>query len=152
MILSLEEDEEDNLHDADQNIMTLDGELMMSNGRVLPTNPRMVTATSERNLCAAAAGNEPDKASVCSCTCYGRSSRHAGQQQQQLDRVGDAAAAGGGVGGGNGGRASLRVLWCVGKMFGCRESVTHLDEENFYDAETQSISNYARFAVKRASF
>ena len=28
----------------------------------------------------------------------------------------------------------------------------NFDEENFYDEETQSISNYARYAVKRASF
>jgi hypothetical protein len=44
------------------------------------------------------------------------------------------------------------VLWCLGRTFGCGESVQHIDEENFYDEETQSISNYARFAVKRASF
>ncbi len=73
-------------------------------------------------------------------------------------RRGDAANPDGGSGGGgSGGRGpphggGSRILWCVGKMFGCRESITHFDEENFYDAETQSISNFNRFAVKRASF
>ncbi len=44
------------------------------------------------------------------------------------------------------------MLWCLGRTFGCGESVQHFDEENFYDEETQSISNNARYAVKRASF
>jgi hypothetical protein len=44
------------------------------------------------------------------------------------------------------------LLWRLAKLFGCKENVQRLDEENFYDEETQSISNYARFAVKRASF
>ena len=48
--------------------------------------------------------------------------------------------------------ASSRLLWCAGKIFGCRESMHNLDGDNFYDEETQSISNYTRFAVKRASF
>ena len=89
-----------------------------------------------------------DKASVCSCTCYGRSSgNNSNQQQQQQQQEGSPPRRAGATSGHGG-----RLLWCVGKMFGCRESVTHLDEENFYDAETQSISNYARFAIKRASF
>lgn len=159
MILSLEEDETDDGGDAAaNNIVNLDGEMLGMNGRILTGGGHLV-ATSERNLVAAVA-KEADTASVCSCTCYGQKSR-----------------SGGGGGGGNvtsqgGSRkrrkevnedgelvdvmqpqaASSRLLWCAGKIFGCRESMHNLDGENFYDEETQSISNYTRFAVKRASF
>lgn len=47
MILSLEEEEEDDLQNAGQ-VVTLDGEIMAVNGRVL-TGQQMV-ATSERNI------------------------------------------------------------------------------------------------------
>ena len=133
MILSLEEEDPDD--DLADNVMTLDGELMAVNGRVL--SGQQFVATSERNICAAA-NAQKDTASVCSCTCYGRR-RTGGNKSQQNPNQQQRSS-------------GTKMLWCVGKMFGCRESVTNIDEENFYDAETQSISNYTRYAVKRASF
>ena len=63
-----QEDNEDLLGSGAQNIMTLDGEIMALNGRVL--TGQMADATSERDIVRALAD---DRASVCSCTCYGRS-------------------------------------------------------------------------------
>ena len=174
MILSLEEDETDDGGDAAgaNNIVNLDGEILGMNGRVLTGGGHLV-ATSERNLVAAVA-READTASVCSCTCYGgqsKSSRNGGggsgnnppqgkrgwrEQKRVLKKelvttedgeevievVRSVEPQG----------TSSRLLWCAGKIFGCRESMHNLDGENFYDEETQSISNYTRFAVKRASF
>eukprot|EP00095_Tigriopus_kingsejongensis_P002013 maker-scaffold419_size176504-snap-gene-0.33 protein:Tk02013 transcript:maker-scaffold419_size176504-snap-gene-0.33-mRNA-1 annotation:"two pore potassium channel protein sup-9" len=136
MILSLEEDEQEDLQDGTHNMLTLDGELLAVNGRMLAG--QQMVATSERNLFAAA--NKPETASICSCTCYGGRS-----------------GTGTGVNGpGSRGRKRMspgaRALGCMGRILGCKESLHEFDEENFYDAETQSISNYARYAIKRASF
>ena len=91
----------------------------------------MADATSERDIVRAAA---EERASVCSCTCYGRSSPRS--------RAGDDEHSGGNGGGGNGrrrrrrnhdGSSSVagssrrpdgqRMLWCLGRTFGCGESV-----------------------------
>ena len=44
-------------------------------------------------------------------------------------------------------------LWrFVLRIFGFRRyQNSHSDDSNYYDEETQSISNFARYAVKRAS-
>ena len=65
---SAQEDNDDLIGGGAQNIMTLDGEIMALNGRVL--TGQMADATSERDIVRALAD---DRASVCSCTCYGRS-------------------------------------------------------------------------------
>jgi len=164
MMLSLEEDKEDNddlIGGGAQNIMTLDGEIMALNGRVL--TGQMADATSERDIVRAVAD---DRASVCSCTCYGRSTARSRAGDDERNGSGgdrDHRTDGGEESGRRPDGSSLsessrqqppgrRMLWCLGRTFGCGESVQNLDEENFYDEETQSISNYARYAVKRASF
>ncbi len=143
MILSLEEDEADDMKDADHHVVTLDGELLAVNGRVLAG--QQLAATSERNIFVSSGGDElggSDKTSICSCTCYGRSSAptSTAAATESVSRRRPAKSRG---------RCSV---WCLDKLFGCRESVTNIDEENFYDEETQSISNFAKYHVKRASF
>ncbi len=135
-------------------VAALESELLAAsaNGRAVLLPGQSLAATSERNLCAAA-NAEQDRTSVCSCTCYGSRSATRSRRQEQMQSQGMATGESGGGSIGGGGRSGgSRILWCVGKMFGCRESITHFDEENFYDTETQSISNFNRFAVKRASF
>ena len=70
---------------------------------------------------------ERDSLSVCSCTCYPVRRKVRGE------------------GGGGGGGAWTRLVAWLGWT---EERVSN----NYYDAETQSISNYAKLAVKRSSF
>jgi len=84
------------------------------------------------------ANQEKDNNSVCSCTCYSAGRRLSRQHSRQEDtgriipllkRLGFA-----------------RILaWLV-------PTYATDEEGNFYDSETQSISNYAKLAVKRSSF
>ena len=77
-------------------------------------------------------GREPDAVSVCSCTCYGVIKKDKSQKKLPL---------------------FWRLLNGTSKMLGCGDlSMVTNDDSNFYDEETQSISNHTRFAVKRASF
>ena len=69
---------------------------------------------------------ERDSLSVCSCTCY------------------PARRKGRGEGGPGGGLWPRLLAWG-----GWAEERT---SNNYYDAKTQSISNYAKLAVKRSSF
>ena len=71
-------------------------------------------------------GERSDTMSVCSCTCYSRPRR--GRRRPQ-----------------SGGLWS-RLLWRLGMGGEDRNS------DNYYDSETQSISNYTKLAVKRSSF
>ena len=117
----------------------------MGNGRCLPG--QQLAATSERNLLAIA-GQDGDRVSICSCTCYGRSGGRSTTPNGGREGGSGACA----EGSGEGARSCARAWQCVGQLLGCREVREEYDEENFYDEETQSISNYTRFAVKRASF
>ncbi len=135
-------------------VAALESELLAAsaNGRAVLLPGQSLAATSERNLCAAANAGQ-DRTSVCSCTCYGSRSATRSLRQVEQDAMDTGEGGEGSTGTGGGGRSrGSRILWCVGKVLGCRESITHFDEENFYDAETQSISNFNRFSVKRASF
>ena len=70
---------------------------------------------------------ERDSLSVCSCTCYPARRKVRGE------------------GAGGGGGLWARLLSVVGWTEERRGN-------NYYDAETQSISNYTKLAVKRSSF
>ena len=83
--------------------------------------------------------------SVCSCTCYGSTTK---DQHRRM------STAGGGL--------KLRPrnykpwyskFWQqLFRKLGCQDfSGRNSDDGNYYDEETQSISNHARFAIKRAS-
>lgn len=81
---------------------------------------------------------DKDNNSVCSCTCYSAGRRFSRQQSRQE----------------GGGRVIgiLKMLGCT-RILGWLSPINGADEEgNFFDSETQSISNYARLAVKRSSF
>ncbi|XP_059099720.1 two pore potassium channel protein sup-9-like [Tigriopus californicus] len=159
MILSLEEDEQEDLVDQ-ANILTLDGELMVATGALDPNGGgrrlflpnQEMAATSERNLFAAA--NKADTTSVCSCTCYGRVGQSGQPVNATLGNVNLASETNrtNGFRGPTWRRSTARALGFVGRIFGCKENLQEFDDENFYDEETQSISNYARYAIKRASF
>ena len=73
---------------------------------------------------------ERDSLSVCSCTCYPARRKGRGE-----------AGGGGGRGGGLWARLLSGVGWTEERA-----------SNNYYDAETQSISNYTKLAVKRSSF
>lgn len=123
--------------DMAQNVVTLD-EIMAVNGRVLNIE---TFNSSERNLTQLPM-TDPDSVSVCSCTCYGaRSSSRGGRTTRGRGRGRRRREKG----------LAQRVCLCLGKTFGCGEELDN-NSDNFYDEETQSISNYARLAVKRASF
>ena len=74
---------------------------------------------------------ERDSLSVCSCTCYPAPSRRGGSMR--------------GRGSQRGAGLLTRLLWRLG-LAEDRAS------DNYYDSETQSISNYTKLAVKRSSF
>ena len=159
MILSLEEDEQEELQDVAQNVITVDEEVIAANGR-LRGGPLKGLFTKQ----------EADVASVCSCTCYGnkpkkdpeRLIRMKNRKGRNRDSESDTTR--------NTcrlnnvrtrieGRDSRRPIsrWSrfwrfVLRIFGFRHyNSSHSDDSNYYDEETQSISNYARYAVKRAS-
>jgi hypothetical protein len=142
MILSLEEEEEEELQDAAHNVVTLDGEIMAVNGRILAGrkfNP----------------GLEPDAVSVCSCTCYGNKSSKDGnktifKQQQSLKRGGKQT--GSSRRNPNQRPIYIRIWNGILRFVGFPDPDSTDSDGNYYDEETQSINNYARFAVKRASF
>ena len=73
---------------------------------------------------------ERDSLSVCSCTCY----------PVRRKARGETGAGGAGAGG----------LWA--RLLAGLGWAEDRDSNNYYDAETQSISNYAKLAVKRSSF
>ena len=107
-----------------QNVVTLDGEVMAVNGKVLAGHAQLDRKFNP--------GREPDAVSVCSCTCYGVIKKDKSQRKLPL---------------------FWRLLNGTSKMLGCGDlSMVTNDDSNFYDEETQSISNHTRFAVKRASF
>ena len=157
MILSLEEDEQEELQDCAQNVVTLDEEVeLAANGRVLPGG---------RGVKGLFTKPEADVASVCSCTCYGNKPKKDPTKLIRLKnrKNGDTES-----------RANCRLnnlrtriegrdsrrpisrytrFWrFVLRLFGFRRyQGSHSDDSNYFDEETQSISNYARYAVKRAS-
>lgn len=107
-----------------QNVVTLDGEVMAVNGKVLAGHAQLDRKFNP--------GREPDAVSVCSCTCYGVIKKDKSQRKLPL---------------------FWRLLNGTSNMLGCGDlSMVTNDDSNFYDEETQSISNHTRFAVKRASF
>ena len=129
-----EEEEEEELQDAAQNVVTLDGEVMAVNGRILAGHHQAHNRTFNP-------GREPDAVSVCSCTCYGT------KQKEKIQRKGTVVVV----------RRAKPVyirLWNrLIRRLGCADASGPSSEDgNYYDEETQSINNHARFAVKRASF
>ena len=77
------------------------------------------------------AARERDTISVCSCTCYPAPSRRGGSMR--------------GRGRQRGAGLLTRLLCRIGL-------VEDRTSDNYYDSETQSISNYTKLAVKRSSF
>ena len=161
MILSLEEDEQEELQDVAQNVVTLDEEYVAANGRVL--------SGSRGGAKGLFTTPEADVASVCSCTCYGnkpkkdpsrsiRLKNRKGQQHVSESETRDSCRLNNlrtRVEGRDTRRTKSRCALCLSfvfRIFGFRRyQNSHSDDSNYYDEETQSISNYARYAVKRAS-
>ena len=159
MILSLEEDEQEELQDVAQNVVTVDEEVIAANGRLRGVIPVKGLFTKQ----------EADVASVCSCTCYGnkpkkdpvrliRMKKRKGGQGDSESEMRDACKLNNvrtRIEGRDSRRPITRCarLWrFVLRIFGFRRyQNSHSDDSNYYDEETQSISNYARYAVKRAS-
>ena len=177
MIISLEEEEQEELQDVAQNVVTLDGEVMAVNGRILAGHQQWQSPTGAT---ASAAGltpfdpalyaqggikgfrRPPSVTSVCSCTCYGTSDSKAGffggRGRQSRSGVG-----GGQAGGRRTSRGQQRVRrkrgFAIVRFFrrllglasGSSDHSADSADANFYDEETQSISNYQRYAIKRVS-
>ena len=135
MILSLEEDEEEfDLQDVTQNVHTLDDEVMAISG---PALSRLYAL------------RQPETVSVCSCTCYGSSSTNKrflfGSKKKRKSKRQRALSTS---------VPLQRSAWqklVRFVTFRWRSSSSEGSDENFYDEETQSISNYKRFAIKRNS-
>ena len=162
MTLTLEEDNQEELQDVAQNVVTLDGEEIAVNGRVLAGTrggPPKGLFTKQ----------EEDVASVCSCTCYGNKPKKDPSREIRLkNRKGKRASESEfrnscrttsklrtRVEGRDSRRKIGRIarFWrFVLRIFGFRRyQNSHSDDSNYYDEETQSISNYVRYHVKRAS-
>ena len=148
MIISLEEEEQEELQDVAQNVVTLDGEVMAVNGRILaghqvgpavaPFDPAVYAQGGSKRF-----RKQPDVASVCSCTCYGVSESKTASRTRKHSQRGRRK---------RGLRVQIRrffrrLLGLTGQGSDASDSA----DGNFYDEETQSISNCHRFAVKRAS-
>ena len=81
--------------------------------------------------------------SVCSCTCYGSSSKSSKDQHRRMSTTKLPR---------NYKPWYSRFWQRLFRKFGCQDfSGFNSDDGNYYDEETQSISNHARFAIKRAS-
>ena len=161
MTLTLEEDNQEELQDVAQNVVTLDGEEIAVNGRVLAGT----RGAPSKDLFAK---KEEDVASVCSCTCYGNKPKKDPSREIRLKtRRGKRASESElrnscrtdnlrtRVEGRDSRRKisrSARFWRFVLRIFGFRRyQNSHSDDSNYYDEETQSISNYAKYSVKRAS-
>jgi len=166
MILSLEEDEQEELQDVAQNVVTLDGEMMAVNGRVLAGHAPCAGGGLDTQ--GAYGKQDPDLASVCSCTCYGNKpkkdhSKHRWTQRRRRNRErGGESGESGGVGEIQSGpcrtrrqHGALRHNWVwrfIMGIFGFRNyQNSRSSDSNYFDEETQSISNIAKFSVKRSS-
>ena len=164
MILSLEEDEQEELQDVAQGVVTLDGELMAVNGRVLAGNAAAAGLDSKTLY----GKKEPDVASVCSCTCYGNKPKKDPTRKRRIIplkgkrnpkyeteirsgcRINDLRT--GAVTTARPIFRTNRFLRSILRIFGFRRyQGSYSDDSNYYDEETQSISNIARHAVKRSS-
>ena len=161
MILSLEEEEQDELQDVAQNVVTLDEEVMAANGRVL-------AGTRGGPVKDLFAKQKDDVASVCSCTCYGnkpkkdalsiirmknRKDKRASETEiRDKCRINNLRTRVEGRDSRRKVSRSARFWRFVLRIFGFRRyQNSHSDDSNYYDEETQSISNYTRYGVKRAS-
>ena len=123
MILSLEDnDEEFDLQDVTQNVITVDDEYI--NGS---------TALTARRL---GLLRPPETVSVCSCTCYPGSSNSREKRKTRIVTQ------------------TKSKLWCWQRLWQkwTRGSARSVDtEDHFFDAETMSISNAKKYAIKRNS-
>jgi len=127
MILSLEDEEEADLQDVTQNVITVDDEYL--NGPMLA-----------RRL----ALRQPETVSVCSCTCYpgiGSSSHTSGKDRKwvQSAKIGTSEP------------SWWQKFWRKWSNFGHFHSRKKHDSDHIFDAETMSISNAKKNAIKRNS-
>jgi hypothetical protein len=92
---------------------------------------------------------QPETVSVCSCTCYGGSSNNKRKRK------------GGARGGGKKSKnqeVNRKTWWQKSLNFlskqraGFQNADMDSADDHYYDAETQSISNGKKFAIKRNSF